>query len=76
MCAGCACSGKIDPAEVAQLVRAGDLNAAMMHEYDLIPSEPDLALATEPMHLATRRRVTALARWPTVTKLALRKGEG
>jgi DNA-binding transcriptional LysR family regulator/prolyl-tRNA editing enzyme YbaK/EbsC (Cys-tRNA(Pro) deacylase) len=49
---------EIDPADVAELVRTGDLDAALVHEYDLVPTGPDLALATEPlldepMYLAT-----------------------
>jgi DNA-binding transcriptional LysR family regulator len=48
-----------DPADVAERVRTGDLDAALVHEYDFVPADPDLALATEPlldepMYLATR----------------------
>jgi DNA-binding transcriptional LysR family regulator len=47
-----------DPADVAERVRTGDLDAALVHEYDFVPADPDLALATEPlldepMYLAT-----------------------
>lgn len=53
---------EVDPADVAERIRAGQLDAALVHEYDLVPAEPDLALATEAvlqeqMYLATRSEV-------------------
>jgi DNA-binding transcriptional LysR family regulator len=49
---------EIDPAEVAPRLRAGDLDVALVHEYDFVPAPPDLALDTEdlleePMYLAS-----------------------
>jgi DNA-binding transcriptional LysR family regulator len=49
---------EIDPAEVAPRLRAGDLDVALIHEYDFVPAPPDLALDTEdlleePMYLAS-----------------------
>lgn len=49
---------EIDPAEVAGALRAGDLDVALIHEYDFVPSpaEPGLAaqpLCAEPMYLAS-----------------------
>ncbi|MFF5207241.1 LysR family transcriptional regulator [Streptosporangium sp. NPDC000396] len=50
---------EIDPAEVAPRLRTGDLDVALIHEYDFVPATPDLALDTEPlleepMYLASR----------------------
>ncbi|MEU8174200.1 LysR substrate-binding domain-containing protein [Microbispora hainanensis] len=49
---------EVDPAEVAPRLRAGELDVALVHEYDFVPAEPDLALDAvplldEPMYLAT-----------------------
>ncbi|MEV4097367.1 LysR family transcriptional regulator [Streptosporangium saharense] len=57
---------EIDPAEVAPRLRAGDLDAALVHEYDFVPAAPDLALDTEPlleepMYLASDRADDSLA---------------
>ncbi|GAA4995725.1 LysR family transcriptional regulator [Kitasatospora paranensis] len=49
---------EVDPASVAAAVRAGELDVALVHEYDLVPTEPEPGLAvtqpvfTEPMYLA------------------------
>ncbi|WP_439679096.1 LysR family transcriptional regulator [Embleya sp. MST-111070] len=48
---------EIDPARVADALRAGDLDVALIHEYDFVPTvaEPGIAtspLCTEPMYLA------------------------
>jgi DNA-binding transcriptional LysR family regulator len=49
---------EVDPADVAAQLRAGELDVALVHEYDLVPSEPEPGLAvtaalfTEPMYLA------------------------
>ncbi|MDP9867139.1 MULTISPECIES: LysR family transcriptional regulator [Streptosporangium] len=40
---------EIDPAEVAPRLRTGDLDVALVHEYDFVPALPDLALDTEPL---------------------------
>lgn len=47
-----------DPARVADALRAGDLDVALLHEYDFVPAptEPGLAvepLCAEPMYLAS-----------------------
>ncbi|SNS32954.1 DNA-binding transcriptional regulator, LysR family [Streptosporangium subroseum] len=54
---------EIDPAEVAPRLRAGDLDVALIHEYDFVPAPPDLALDTEdlleePMYLASLEEPT------------------
>ncbi|GHE32872.1 LysR family transcriptional regulator [Streptosporangium violaceochromogenes] len=40
---------EIDPAEVAPRLRTGELDLALVHEYDFVPATPDLALDTEPL---------------------------
>ncbi|ACZ88974.1 LysR family transcriptional regulator [Streptosporangium roseum] len=40
---------EIDPAEVAPRLRTGDLDVALVHEYDFVPALPDLALDAEPL---------------------------
>ncbi|WP_395296564.1 LysR family transcriptional regulator [Kitasatospora hibisci] len=51
---------EVDPAAVAAALRAGELDVALVHEYDLVPAEPEPGLAvtrpvfTEPMYLAAR----------------------
>ncbi|MGW6913180.1 LysR family transcriptional regulator [Kitasatospora sp. NPDC054939] len=51
---------EVDPAGVAAALRAGELDVALVHEYDLVPAEPEPGLAvtrpvfTEPMYLAAR----------------------
>ncbi|MEO3819463.1 LysR family transcriptional regulator [Plantactinospora sp. B24E8] len=49
---------EIDPAEVAHALRAGDLDVALVHEYDFVPApaEPGVAstpLCSEAMYVAT-----------------------
>ncbi|MFG2973085.1 LysR substrate-binding domain-containing protein [Streptomyces sp. NPDC048331] len=39
-----------DPAAVAHALRAGDLDVALVHEYDFVPVEPEPGLATEPLY--------------------------
>ncbi|MBG0831163.1 LysR family transcriptional regulator [Planomonospora sp. ID67723] len=56
---------EIDPAEVAPRLRAGDLDVALVHEYDFVPTEPDLALDSiplleEPMYLVTSRAAASV----------------
>ncbi|WP_182909185.1 LysR family transcriptional regulator [Microbispora sp. H13382] len=53
---------EVDPAEVAPRLRAGELDVALVHEYDFVPAEPDLALDAVPlldefMYLATPHTV-------------------
>ncbi|MFE2855267.1 LysR substrate-binding domain-containing protein [Streptomyces lavendulae] len=55
-----------DPAAVAHALRAGDLDVALVHEYDLVPEPPEPGLATRPlygeaMYLATPAPPTAPA---------------
>ncbi|MFD0265221.1 LysR family transcriptional regulator [Streptomyces sp. NPDC127106] len=38
-----------DPAAVAHALRAGDLDVALVHEYDFVPAPPEPGLATEPL---------------------------
>ncbi|MBN6050602.1 LysR family transcriptional regulator [Nonomuraea sp. RK-328] len=40
---------EIDPADVSGALRAGELDVALIHEYDFVPPEEDPALATEPL---------------------------
>ncbi|GGU89845.1 LysR family transcriptional regulator [Streptomyces albospinus] len=49
----------VDPAGVPAALRAGELDLALVHEYDFVPSEPQPGLTgqelfTEPMYLAAR----------------------
>ncbi|MEU2390494.1 LysR family transcriptional regulator [Streptomyces sp. NPDC007369] len=39
-----------DPAAVADALRAGDLDVALVHEYDFVPAPPEPGLATEPLY--------------------------
>ncbi|MFG2694554.1 LysR substrate-binding domain-containing protein [Kitasatospora sp. NPDC048407] len=51
---------EVDPAAVAAALRAGELDLALVHEYDLVPAEPEEGIAltgpvfAEPMYLAAR----------------------
>ncbi|MFF0392512.1 LysR substrate-binding domain-containing protein [Kitasatospora sp. NPDC004615] len=51
---------EVDPAAVAAALRAGELDLALVHEYDLVPAEPAEGIAltgpvfAEPMYLAAR----------------------
>lgn len=38
---------EVDPAEVAALLRSGELDVALVHEYDFVPADPEPGLATE-----------------------------
>ncbi|MFI9326356.1 LysR substrate-binding domain-containing protein [Kitasatospora sp. NPDC052868] len=55
---------EVDPAGVAAALRAGELDVALVHEYDLVPADPEPGLAvtrpvfTEPMYLAARTAAT------------------
>ncbi|MFE3450892.1 LysR family transcriptional regulator [Nonomuraea sp. NPDC059194] len=51
---------EIDPADVGAALRAGELDVALVHEYDFVPPVVDegvetVPLLTEPMYLTTRR---------------------
>ncbi|MEV7520225.1 LysR substrate-binding domain-containing protein [Streptomyces sp. NPDC091371] len=39
-----------DPAAVAHALRAGDLDVALVHEYDFVPAAQEPGLATEPLY--------------------------
>ncbi|MFI8500386.1 LysR family transcriptional regulator [Streptomyces sp. NPDC085524] len=39
-----------DPAAVAHALRAGDLDVALVHEYDFVPAAHEPGLATEPLY--------------------------
>ncbi len=51
---------EVDPAAVAGALRAGELDVALVHEYDLVPGEPEEGVAltgpvfAEPLYLAAR----------------------
>ncbi|MFD5419943.1 LysR substrate-binding domain-containing protein [Streptomyces sp. NPDC127069] len=58
-----------DPAAVAHALRAGDLDVALVHEYDFVPAAPEPGLATRPlygeaMYLAAPRPEAAPAAGP------------
>lgn len=40
---------ELDPVEVPEALRTGALDAALIHDYDYVPIEPDPALDTEPL---------------------------
>jgi DNA-binding transcriptional LysR family regulator len=40
---------EIDPADVSAALRAGELDVALVHEYDFVPPVSDAALETEPL---------------------------
>uniref|UniRef100_A0AAU2K2C3 LysR family transcriptional regulator n=1 Tax=Streptomyces sp. NBC_00049 TaxID=2903617 RepID=A0AAU2K2C3_9ACTN len=40
-----------DPAAVAHALRAGDLDVALVHEYDFVPAAQEPGLATEPLYV-------------------------
>jgi DNA-binding transcriptional LysR family regulator len=40
---------EIDPARVANALRAGELDVALIHEYDFVPSPTEQGLAAEPL---------------------------
>ncbi|GGK33067.1 LysR family transcriptional regulator [Nocardia camponoti] len=44
---------EIDPADVVEAVRAGAVDVALTHDYDLIPTVDDPAIRTEPLHTET-----------------------
>ncbi|WP_219465001.1 LysR family transcriptional regulator [Nonomuraea rhizosphaerae] len=53
---------EIDPADVSDALRAGELDVALVHEYDFVPPVTDASLRTEAlfeerMYLAGRERV-------------------
>ncbi|MFI6512414.1 LysR substrate-binding domain-containing protein [Streptosporangium sp. NPDC050855] len=55
---------EIDPAGVADALRAGDLDLALIHDYDFVPRPAEPGLATrplfgEPVYLASAAPVTA-----------------
>ncbi|MET9294897.1 LysR substrate-binding domain-containing protein [Streptomyces sp. NPDC003077] len=57
---------EIDPAHVAHALRAGDLDVALIHEYDFVPfpTEPGLTtapLCTEAMYLASSTSTSSFA---------------
>ncbi|MFF4578589.1 LysR substrate-binding domain-containing protein [Streptomyces sp. NPDC001389] len=39
-----------DPAAVAHALRAGELDVALVHEYDFVPAPPEPGLATRPLY--------------------------
>ena len=40
---------EIDPADVADAIRAGELDVALIHEYDFVAGRPEPGLATAPL---------------------------
>ncbi|SDL83856.1 DNA-binding transcriptional regulator, LysR family [Nonomuraea maritima] len=55
---------EIDPADVSAALRAGELDVALVHEYDFVPPPADASIETEPlfreaMYLTVRASVAA-----------------
>ncbi|MFD7559481.1 LysR substrate-binding domain-containing protein [Streptomyces sp. NPDC059835] len=48
-----------DPAAVAHALRAGDLDVALVHEYDFVPAAEEPGLATEPLYAEAMYLATA-----------------
>ncbi|APE35031.1 LysR family transcriptional regulator [Nocardia mangyaensis] len=44
---------EIDPADVPDALRAGTIDIALTHDYDLVPADQDPSLQTEPLHTET-----------------------
>ncbi|MFC4372829.1 LysR family transcriptional regulator [Nocardia halotolerans] len=44
---------EIDPADAGDALRAGTLDVALTHDYDLVPADADPALHTEPLYSET-----------------------
>ncbi|MFD4459416.1 LysR family transcriptional regulator [Nocardia sp. NPDC058480] len=44
---------EIDPADIPNALRAGTLDIALTHDYDLVPADADASLHTEPLHTET-----------------------
>ncbi|MGF0315671.1 LysR family transcriptional regulator [Nocardia fluminea] len=44
---------EIDPADIPNALRAGTLDIALTHDYDLVPADTDPSLQTEPLHTET-----------------------
>ncbi|GAA4521838.1 MULTISPECIES: LysR family transcriptional regulator [Nonomuraea] len=62
---------EIDPADVSAALRAGELDVALVHEYDFVPPVTDDALETEPlfaepMYLTDRPAIAAAAGDPWI----------
>ncbi|MFB6810204.1 LysR substrate-binding domain-containing protein [Streptomyces sp. NPDC056387] len=65
-----------DPAAVAHALRAGDLDVALVHEYDFVPAPPEPGLATQPlyreaMYLAAPATPAAAPATPTASPAAV-----
>ncbi|MFI7105673.1 LysR family transcriptional regulator [Nonomuraea sp. NPDC050227] len=63
---------EIDPADVSAALRAGELDVALVHEYDFVPPVTDASietepLFTEPMYLTDRARVLDARDDPWIT---------
>jgi DNA-binding transcriptional LysR family regulator len=61
-----------DPADVSAALRAGELDVALVHEYDFVPPVTDASLETEPlfsepMYLTDRPTIAAAAADPWIT---------
>ncbi|WP_204357960.1 LysR family transcriptional regulator [Streptomyces sp. ICC1] len=66
-----------DPAAVAHALRAGDLDVALIHEYDFVPAPDEPGLAAEPLcreamyHRVRRRRDCQTAAAPRAATAAM-----
>ncbi|MFC7591422.1 LysR family transcriptional regulator [Nonomuraea antimicrobica] len=63
---------EIDPADVSAALRAGELDVALVHEYDFVPPVTDASIETEPlfseaMYLTGRPSVAAARTDPWIT---------
>ncbi|WP_327134635.1 LysR substrate-binding domain-containing protein [Streptomyces sp. NBC_01343] len=59
-----------DPAEVAHALRAGDLDVALVHEYDFVPVPQEPGLATQPLYRESMYLATPAQATPARTALA------
>ncbi|WP_433472217.1 LysR substrate-binding domain-containing protein [Spirillospora sp. CA-142024] len=65
---------EIDSARVSDGLRAGELDVALVHDYDFVPAPPDttvdeVPLMEEPMYLATSTATKITGRGDTLTEL-------
>ncbi|GAB2960997.1 LysR family transcriptional regulator [Nonomuraea fastidiosa] len=63
---------EIDPADVSAALRAGELDVALVHEYDFVPPVTDASIETEPlfsepMYLTDRPSIAAARDDPWIT---------
>ncbi|KOG91497.1 LysR family transcriptional regulator, partial [Streptomyces varsoviensis] len=55
---------EVDPAAVGDALRAGELDVALVHDYDFVPCPPEPGLVTEPLCVEAMYLATAAASAP------------